>query len=317
MSGLKEIGGYFGLENYSGNEYHKKAVGVNSGRNALLYLIKAHKIEKLYIPHYLCDTVYKLCEREGVPYEFYNVNPNFTPAFNGALQKSEWLYIVNYYGQISNKQIKGYKAKYKNIIFDNVQAFFQKPVKGIDTVYSCRKFFGVPDGGYVYSTKPLKEALETDFSRGRMTHILGRCEVDASSFYSDFAKNDESFYDEKLKLMSPITKTLLKGVDYSFVCRKRESNYKYLQSKLGKNNGLKLGCPKGPYCYPFYSANAAEIRKVLIENKIYVPTLWGNVCDTEDLIGKDYSKNILPIPCDQRYGIEDMERIVKEIKIQI
>ena len=313
MSVLKEIGGYFGLENYGGNEYHENAVAVNSGRNALLYLIKAHKIEKLYIPHYLCDTVYKLCEREEIPYEFYNVNIDFTPAFDKDLQKNEWIYIVNYYGQISNEQIKEYKAKYKNIVFDNVQSFFQEPVKGIDTVYSCRKFFGVPDGGYVYSTKPLNEVLKTDSSRERMTHILGRCEVDASSFYSDFAENDETFYDEGLKLMSPITKTLLKGVDYNAVSCKREENYGYLQSKLGGYNGIKLVLPKGPYCYPFYTVNGAKIRKTLIENKIYVPTLWGNVCETTDDVGKDYSINILPIPCDQRYGLEDMERIVKLI----
>lgn len=35
------------------------------------------------------------------------------------------------------------------IILDNTQSFFQKPISGIDTIYSCRKYFGVPDGAYL------------------------------------------------------------------------------------------------------------------------------------------------------------------------
>ena len=33
----------------------------------------------------------------------------------------------------------------------------------------------------------------------------------------------------------------------------------------------------------------------------------------EDSIEYDYATNILPLPCDQRYGIDDMKRIIIEI----
>ena len=54
---MKEIGGYFGLEQSTHNEYYSKLLALNTGRNALLYVLKARKIEKIYIPYYLCDTV--------------------------------------------------------------------------------------------------------------------------------------------------------------------------------------------------------------------------------------------------------------------
>ena len=66
------------------------------------------------------------------------------------------VYIVNYYGLFSEEQLISLKNKYGNIVVDNAQAFFTEPVKGIDTIYSCRKFFGVPDGGYAYTEKLVK-----------------------------------------------------------------------------------------------------------------------------------------------------------------
>lgn len=41
------------------------------------------------------------------------------------MKKDEYVYIVNYYGQFNNFQLSKYKKEYKNIIIDNVQAFFK------------------------------------------------------------------------------------------------------------------------------------------------------------------------------------------------
>lgn len=174
-----EIGGYFGLEEFTGTEYYPDLVALNTGRNALAYLIRTKRIMKLYIPTYLCDSIYKLCEREGCVYEFYEIRKDFQPIFNKTLGINEWLYVVNYYGQVTNEV--ELKEKYDRIIFDNVQAFFQIPVDGIDTIYLCRKFFGVPDGAYLATDKRIE--LPIDTSKNRMTHILGRFEGTASEYY--------------------------------------------------------------------------------------------------------------------------------------
>ena len=68
--------------------------------------------------------------------------------------------------------------------------------------------------------------------------------------------------------------------------------------------------------YPLYNENGAKIRKKLQAEKLFIPTLWPAVferCD-EGTLEYDMAKNILPIPVDQRYGIQDMEYIVNEIK---
>ena len=302
----KEIGGYFGLERFSGREYHHELLGVNSGRNALLYILKARNVQKLYIPRFLCDSVYELCRREGYPYEEYPVDEAFMPVFDRTLGPGEYLYIVNYYGQISNEQAVELKSRWDHIIFDNVQAFFQKPVPGVDTVYSCRKFFGVPDGGYVACDAPLTGELPTDVSKDRMKHILGRFEETGSAYYGDFQANDELFYQTPLRKMSALTRNILRGIDYDAVRQKRNENYALLDKTLGSCNGLKPKAPDGPYMYPFYCPNGMEVKKRLAEKKIYVATLWPNVLELDGTLEKDYAENILPLPCDQRYGLEDM-----------
>ena len=309
-----EIGGYFGLEPLISNEYYKDLLALNTARNALLYTLKARKIHKLYIPNYLCDSVSEMCNREGYTYEFYHINSGFLPVFEKDLYDNEYLYVVNYYGQIRNEQIKKLQAKYKRIIIDNVQAFFQKPVQGIDTIYSCRKFFGVPDGAYLSTDCKLEEDLPEDVSSGRLKHLLGRFETcSASTYYQDFRKNDEFFKNLELRKMSKLTHNILGAIDYDKVKEIREENYLFLHEQLKQRNRLKLTVPEGPYAYPLYCENGMELRRKMAEQKIYIPTLWPNVLSSNDLVAKNYAENILPLPCDQRYRIEEMQIIIKEV----
>ena len=309
---MKEIGGYFGLDEFSGTPYYSDLVAVNSGRNALLYILRARKVKKLFIPDYLCDSVSKMCEREHIDYDRYRVSHDFMPEYDQPLHEGEYIYIVNYYGQITEDKAIRLQHRYQNMILDNVQAFFQKPVQGMDTVYSCRKFFGVPDGGYAATNAKIQEKLLIDKSQDRMKHLFGRFEQTASEFYSDFIHNEELFYDRKLKSMSRITQNILKAVDYDRIKQKREDNFAFLESQLGAANTVKLSAPVGPYAYPYYCTDAPALRKKMAENGIYIATLWPEAIEFGG-VAKEYSRNILPLPCDQRYGIEDMNYLVEEL----
>lgn len=313
---MKEIGGYFELENLISNEYYKDLISLNTGKNALRYLIKARTIKKLYIPYYLCDSVIDLLKFNCFDFEYYKIDSDFMPIFNKILSNDEYLFVVNYYGQIDNEKVEYLKHKYHQIILDNTQAFFQKPFAHVDTIYTCRKFFGVPDGAYLSTDIRLDEVLDTDRSKDRMTHILGRFEGFASEYYSNFQNNEDILANEPIKYMSKLTHNILGAIDYVSVCQTRNRNYAYLEKELGIYNGLKTKVPQGAFAYPFYTKNGLEIRKELAKRKIYIPILWPNVLtDTPvDCIEYDYAANILPLPCDQRYSIDDMKSMINEIK---
>lgn len=313
---MKEIGGYFGLEELINNEYYKDSIPLNNGRNALLYILKAKRIKKLYIPYYLCDVISEMLKINNYDFEYYRIDFDFMPILNKKIGKDEYIYIVNYYGQQTNEKIINLKKQFGQIIMDYTHAFFQKPITGIDTIYTCRKFFGVSDGAYMSTDMKLDEETESDISKDRMTHVLGRYEGSASDYYNSFRRIDESFKTEPIKYMSNLTHNILGAIDYERVRQIRNENYAYLESKIVGHNKLKLIAPDGPFAYPFYVEAGMDIRKILAQKNIYIPTLWPNVInDTlEKSIEYKYAANILPLPCDQRYGVEDMEFIVEEMK---
>ena len=148
----KEIGGYFELERFEGNEYHGGALALNCARACLSYLIEARSIERIWTPWFLCESVDGACRRAGVHIEHFEVKKNFEPDYATIdLKEGDYLYLVDYYGQLTDKAI-GNAALFCNgrIIVDEVMAFFRKPFDGLDTIYSCRKFFGVSDGAYLH-----------------------------------------------------------------------------------------------------------------------------------------------------------------------
>ena len=57
------------------------------------------------------------------------------------LEDDEWLYLVNYYGQISNVYISDLKTRHNRLIVDNSQAYFQRPVNEVDHNLYLSKVF--------------------------------------------------------------------------------------------------------------------------------------------------------------------------------
>lgn len=312
---MREIGGYFELNKYDLPMPHENALALNTGRNCLAYLIESKNIQKIYLPYYICSAVVDICRKAEIEIEYYHISDNFS-ILNFDVEECSYLYLVNYFGQLSNNEILLIKDKYKNLIIDNAQAYFQLPVNNIDTIYTCRKFVGVSDGAFLYINKKLTKNLELDNSYKRIGFLCGRYEKNASDFYNSFLANEELLNDLPLRQMSKLTKNLLHSIDYEFVKNSRTKNYNYLFDKLAKINKLCLKRIDGAFAYPLYIENGNELRKKLIAHKIYVPTLWPNVI-TDDLNGTleyDMALNILPLPCDQRYNEEDMKYIVQIIK---
>lgn len=312
----REYGGYIELETFHGKIFHEKAIALNCGRGALEYLCEAKKIKKLYLPYFLCSSVPNLCKKVGVEYSYYHIDKDFKPLFQQKLDNDEWLYIVNFYGQLDNNYLHSLKQTFDRIIVDNAQSYFQLPADGVDTLYTCRKYFGVADGAFLYTDMRLDREIPRDESFERMHFLLGRYERNANEFYGEYFANNKLFATEPIKKMSKLTENLLRGGNYDTVAQKRQENFDYLNATLENINELKLKSVYGAFMYPLLIKDGAAIRKTLQKEKIYIPTLWPNVmeeCEPTSLEYR-YAADILPIPIDQRYDKEDMKYLVEVIK---
>lgn len=314
---MREIGGYIEFEHYHYEMLYEDGIKLNCGRSCLAYLIEAKHIKKVWIPYFMCESVKEICQRYQIEAAFYSVGEDLLPKEDSLAKwkNTDYLYLMNYYGQMTECDIQDIKGKYKNIILDNAQAYFNKPLNGVDTFYTCRKFFGVADGAILYTDVEIKRDLPQDESFQRMEFLLGRFERRASEFYGAYAKNNECFCTEPIKKMSALTKNLLRGIDYTYICDKRTENFKYLHEKLSATNKLNIQEVKGAFAYPLWIEKGREIRKKLIEEKIFVPLLWPNVIDEMPTGSLEFelADNILPLPCDQRYTIKDMNYICESI----
>lgn len=307
---MKEYGGYLEFEYFEGEEYHSKGLALNSGRSCLRYILRARKINKIAIPFYICSGVIEACQKEDVEVCFYSVDKNFHPCLSSKVYVDA-IYVVNYYGQLNNNYLMHLRDKYRRIIIDNSQAFFQLPIKGVDTIYTCRKFFGVPDGAYLYTDAIAEEVIQKQYGYNRLKFLAGRYEKTASQFYKDFQKNECFLGRQNIKNMSDMARNILRAVNYERVCSIREANYQVLERNLSGLNELEVQMGAGPYMYPLMLENGKVIRKKLQEHGVYVPCLWPNVINS-DVFEQEcyYAENILPIPCDQRYVEGDIVIII-------
>jgi len=313
---MSAIGGYFELELQDNKSiYHDNAIALNSGRNALEYILRSNnKIIKVFLPYYTCDVLLQPIKRLNLEVAFYRLNEELLPQLN-IIGNNEAIVYVNYFG-IMNKKIKKILKKYENLIIDNSQAFFTKPIKNIPTFYSPRKFFGLPDGGFAYTNKIIKNNLEQDNSLDRITHLLGRIEKGAESFFEVFKENDKKLDNLPLKRMSNLTLRLMKNINFEEVKQRRNKNFALLHNSLKNINELSplinIETIMGPMVYPLLCKKGKKLKKLLIKNKIYVATYWPNVYQWVNKKDWEYylTDNLIPLPVDQRYGLNEMKKIL-------
>ena len=318
---MNSIGGYFELELQRGKEYHEHAVKLNTGRNALKYILKVKEYEKIYLPYYTCEVLLDSIKSLNIEHEFYFIDSNFEPLFDyqSLAQKDAFLY-TNYFA-LKDEFIVSLFKKCPNLIVDNAQSFFSQPFPQTDTFYSARKFFGVPDGAYAYTRKNDDIWLEKDYSNERFIHLLKRIDCSAEAGFGDYLDCETKLNKRDMLSMSALTQALLKNINYESVAHIRKENYSYLRQHLDKYNEINtelLDIAQVPFAYPLL-LNENKLRDNLIAQRIYVPRYWPNVLlwAPKNSIEYRLASYTIFLPIDQRYTLRDMERIVHNITQKI
>lgn len=314
---MNSIGGYFELELPRREEYHKNAIRLNTGRNAFEYILRAKAYQKVYLPYYTCDVMLEPIQKLNIQFEFYSIDEFFQPIFDFSIIKDDEVFVYNNYFGICDNQVNAVAAKCKNLIVDNSQAFYSLPLPGVDTFYSPRKFFGIPDGAYLYTDTLLDESFETDISYQRFEHLLGRADKGAEEFYTVFKNNDEALNNQPIKQMSKLTQKLLSGIDYDTIAAIRRQNFDILHSHLKEINKLKVNIELGavPMTYPLMVSDGEQLKQKFIQNKVFVATYWPNVkyWVNENCYEAELYANLSALPIDQRYSDLELLKIISLI----
>ena len=275
MNNVKAIGGYFELDGGGGTSSLPDGVLLNSGRNALRHIMRELGVKHIYVPYYTCPVVWDALKAEGCKLEFYEIGED-----------------------------------YPNLIVDCAQAYYARP-KGRASFSSPRKFFGIPDGGVACGVdfKPHGNEYPLDDSRDRMVHLHLRKSGEVEKGYVAFKNAEASLDGAEIMCMSPETRRMLGRIDKAYYANIRVSNFAFLDNELHTGFPFHRSSDDVPMVYPYITDNP-RLRARLIQEKIYVASYWPGVSHCGDL-----QERILPLPIDQRYGEEDMKRILEVVRL--
>ncbi|MDD4183145.1 MAG: hypothetical protein PHT53_04930 [Candidatus Omnitrophica bacterium] len=315
---MKPLGGFFELEiAREGQDYHPNALAFTTGRSCLNYILRQIKPSKLYLPYYCCDALIEPIILNHIKYEFYSIDKNLDPCGDLRLKGEEYLIYINYFG-LKENVIQALIGRYKGrVIIDNSQAFFERGYKKLWSFNSARKFFGVPDGAYLYAPVPIKK-IKLPAAKVECNYLINRLLGYQDKAFRQFRKNEEMLTADICGI-SEISKRLLANINYNSVIAKRRRNFAFLAKKIDKFNLLKLHCLKQPAAVPMfypYLPGSEINRKIFYKNMIYMPIFWKEVLSRR-VSGfdweKELSRKLIILPIDHRIALEDLERIAKII----
>jgi hypothetical protein len=316
---MKKIGGFFELEiPKKGSLYHENAIKLSTGRACLNYILQHLKPTKVFLPYYCCNALYEPMVLNNIDFEFYEIDESLELNITPTLKPSEYIIYCDFFGiksEYSDTLIEHYKGQ---LIIDNTHSFYHQGYQNNFSFTSARKYFGVPDGAFLYGPNDL--VLSQNFNRNTSISI-------DHNLLSLLGKQDAAFkkylaYEKRLgsdvEGISVVSENLLSTIDYQEVMRIRNRNYNYLFQEFRSDNRLFISeNEKDCFCYPLLLDKPLDKNKLYAQN-IFVPNLWFEI--TERANARNYkfecklSTELLPLPIDHRYSLDDMKRMIKTVR---
>lgn len=318
----------------------------SSGRGAISLLLQqvTPKYKSVLLPAYICDSVILPFITHGYRCYFYEIEEDLSPNIESIKSyKNIGLFLhMGYYGFSTNSNLLSVLRHLKDqstIIIEDITHTLFSEFKRFELndyyVGSVRKWFGLPSGGFLASPSKINKRpslnnnslvnLRTEalFTKGK---YIKTNDKDLKKLSINKFSEAEDLLDRDIKPYSidRLSTELINSLDSKDLVSKRRGNFNVLQDGLKRINYMQAlfeRLPKNvcPMFYPILiKSNRDDICKKLIKERIYCPIHWSipiqieaNNLDSSTLLTYN---NILSIPCDQRYGINDMERIVSVFK---
>ncbi|OLS25570.1 MAG: hypothetical protein HeimC2_18260 [Candidatus Heimdallarchaeota archaeon LC_2] len=349
----KEIGGDFNIslnalniQENRFNRYFKTAdkfqMLVDSGRTALYVILQdiMDKISKkplVYVPNYLCDSVVEPIRQLGLEIRYYNVieNKKFNAPLITELRDHSVVLRISYFGDPKLPKIE-VRNREKIFVIDDM---FHNPYLMINTnfnsnyiIASLRKYFPISDGGIVISDSPLTNVTLSPITHWSEIKISGMILKNVylnnpnpglKAKFLSLLRNSEQILDTKTigkNAISKFSSIMLNSLDYDEIKMKRINNYRQLEEGLVN---IDIQSPISdladqfvPLGFPILTNRRDEVKLKLIEQGIYPPIHWEleNIIPHEHIESHLISSEIITLPIDQRYGNEDIQRIIKVLQ---
>ncbi len=287
----------------------------------------------VWLPSYCCIALFLAAEAARVPIRIYGIGGDLSwdeTDWIDQVRPGDAVVIIDYFGRRQKPaQLEALRARGAWVIEDATQAMLNDQVgEAADfTIFSPRKFLGVPDGGILASSAALQiepfalEAAPAEWWLTAFNATLGRRDFDrfgGERRWFDLFQQAERTAPIGPFAMSGLSRVLLSTCfDYAALRKRRQDNYDRLEEALGD---LAVMPPRDegevPMAFPIRVMERSAVLKSLFSQQIFSPVHW----PLEGFIPHDFadshrlSREIISLHCDHRYGEADMRRIVEAVR---
>jgi dTDP-4-amino-4,6-dideoxygalactose transaminase len=314
-------------------------------REALFDIAKhmhADENDTVLIPAYTCQTVVTPFEEVGWKCVFYSIQRDLRINISSLEELVKRYHpravvIHPFYGmELDTQEEKALKRIGENgirVILDLTQCIFStKRYPFVSFVVgSYRKWFPIPDGGFLECNsftepivQPEKENVEFTERNVAAMYLRGQYfgngeqKTKDISIWLNKSANHLAASNIAPHRMSDISYNLLQKENLKDNQNSRFNNYAFLFQNIRESTQIKKVCQNldevttAPLYFTIYVQDRPALQRVLAQEAIYAPVIWP-VEDERVLVDNDVKyiyDHLLAIPCDQRYGTVDMQRIV-------
>lgn len=329
---------------YNGNDY----VWMSTGRSATRLVLQTVEernpdIKKVaLLPPFTCHTVFEPFIDFGYEIHTMPVNMNLRTSAEDIVRcqticGAGVVLVHRYYGF---NTLSGFdqaeKTLHENgviVIEDCTQCLYSNfAISDADyVVASIRKWCGVPDGGFAickegcFTHKPNhtdEKMVETKRIASELKYqFLFDGKGDKQTFKAKYREGEE-FLDNQTDYyaIGELSAAVQANLDVELLKKKRRANYKVLMEGFQNKAGVKvifdtLPGDVVPLYFPILVDDRDVLQDLLADNDIYAPVVWPKAdnCPAIDETAEMIYEKILCIPIDQRYDVDDMQRIVNVI----
>lgn len=323
-------------------------VWLSTGRSAIQFVIQAIEREHpdlkkvAVLPSFTCDTVFEPFLKAGYEVCYYPVKTDLTASTEDILQvamekETSIVLFHRYFGFDTlkgsvDKMCEVLREQGKYSIEDCTQCLYSD-ISRADadfTIGSIRKWTGTPDGGFAvcrcgqFQEKPVHpdevlEQAKVKASYAKYRYLFEQ-EGSKDKMLEMYREAEEILdHQETLYTISEMSAWVQANLDKDGLMQNRRRNYQFLEEHLAGivNPVFSLSSnSEVPLYFPILVDNRASLQKYLIDNAVYAPIVWpkSDQQPSQCIGAENAYRHLLCIPIDQRYGGEEMMRVVSIIK---
>lgn len=323
----------------------KDVAFLSTGRSAISYVLehiesKTRNLVAL-LPQFTCYTVIEPFLAAGYEVYYYEVNKQLECNITD-LQKSVERYgpsVILFHGYFGFNTLSNLKDVVANIrdngvvVIEDVTQTLYSEFEHLCADYyiaSLRKWGPLPDGGFAISAedtfKSKPQEIDIALQEAKMQalhakHLYMTEHCGEKTHFLELFRKAEAILSgqQGYYAISDFSSKVQANLDLVFLRKRRRANFETLlqaTSDISVLESVFYTLPEQvtPLFFPVYiiGSDRRSAQDFLAKHDIYCPVIWPKPRYCENVVSETVDwiyDHILAIPCDQRYGNDDMERV--------